>query len=507
MARRRRRTNEPGNLFRFFPRRETELDMRPFQVDNRWPVRAVLIAPDQSEIKRLAERLLRDVPASAMVWKRVASAAEAVRDRAAEVFLAAVESTPEEAGALVGEMRKTGCAAPILLLRRNSSPAEAEAIRAAGASEVLDLGMISPRELEKRLVEAAAKASDGSEDALCEVCQAADLGILRFGARGRLLRANGSPLLGGMEFGEGDPPRRLEDLFPAEVAGRLRGFRRSLLASRGKAPYRRIDAEIRPGQWLRFTVSLPAPGAADDGTAVAVVEDVSDAKKAERRLKGSRRRVRNLSHRLLEAMETERKRLALDIHDTIGASLSALRYSLERKLSHLPADHADGLRADIGRIEWMSKEIRRIQVGLRPCMLDDIGIGATLRWYAKQFGRNHPRIQVSLAVEAAESEIPQPLKIVLFRIVQDAMDNAARHSGGHGVSVRLESLGDRLRLRVGDNGTGMETETGAADEGGRGLARMRERAALSGGRFTIRSSEEGGVEVEVVWPRRTERKH
>ncbi|MFP4583201.1 MAG: ATP-binding protein [Desulfococcaceae bacterium] len=483
--------------------------MSPIHSENPWPPRAVLIAPADTETARSAERLLRDVSASVLIWRRVGSPAGAARDRSAELFLTAFESTPEEAGRRIREMRAAGCTAPILWLRRNLSPAEAKAVRAAGAFDGFDPEAISTEELERRVRDAATKTGDlpeevGTDGVRCDVCRNAELGVLRFGARGRLICGNGSPILGGIQSAEGDFPRRLEDLFPAEVASRLRGFRRTLLASGGNISYRRIDAEIRPGQWLRFTVSLPASGSAGGEAAVAVVEDVSKAKRVEQRLIGSRRRVRNLSRRLLEALETERKRVALDIHDTIGASLSALRYSLERKLDHLPDALADGLRTDIGRIEWMSREIRRIQAGLRPCMLDDIGIGATLRWYAKQFGRDHPRIRVSLAVEAAESEIPESLKIVLFRIVQDAMDNAARHSGGQVVTVRLERLDGQLRLRVGDNGMGMELETEAADESGRGLARMRERAAFSGGRLMLRSSGEGGLEVEVVWPLKTE---
>jgi signal transduction histidine kinase len=204
---------------------------------------------------------------------------------------------------------------------------------------------------------------------------------------------------------------------------------------------------------------------------------------------------------LLEVQEAERKALALDIHDNVGAAIAALRYRLERRLPDAAPEEAPALQTDIALARAVCDEIRRIQVALRPCMLDDIGIGATLRWFGQHFDQSHPELRVGMTIAASESGIPEELKIVLFRVAQEAMANAARHSGGTRVDVRLERVPAGLRLSVADDGGGMNPAEGEGATGsGVGLGSMRERVEWSGGRLTLRSTAKAGVVVIAEWP-------
>ena len=345
------------------------------------PLHVLLIAADDTESVRAADRLARGVPAAAWIWDRVDSLAEAGNPglgAAWDAFLVAGGAKAGDSARFLTELRNAGGDAPTFLLWRNAPAEEAPTARAAGAAGFFDTEGLTSLELERRVREAVTRER--------------------------------------------------------------------------------------------------------------------------RRREASLSRLRNLVHRLLMEFEIERKTVALDIHDAIGAELSALRYSLERKLPHLPEAQADALRVDIVRIEQLSAEIRRIQGDLRPCVLDDIGIGAAFRWHLNRFRREHPRIRAAIAVEVFEDRVPEPLKIVLFRIFQDALDNAVRHSGGDRVDVRLEMSGDEIRLEVADDGAGMEEEAELGNENGLGLDRMRERAALSGGRLRLDSPAEGGLRVTAVWP-------
>ena len=175
---------------------------------------------------------------------------------------------------------------------------------------------------------------------------------------------------------------------------------------------------------------------------------------------------------------------------------------LESALVQQQADRSPATEAVIGRVAGMLrnviKEASRIQLGLQPAMLDSAGIGPTLSWFCGEFSRTYG-IEVQSRID--EESIPKPLEATLFRIVQEAFRNTARHSGADTVLLELTAGPRTIRLVVEDRGRGFDGQaSGRVDVTGGGLANMRERALLSGGSFELRTRPGEGTRLTVTWP-------
>lgn len=222
-------------------------------------------------------------------------------------------------------------------------------------------------------------------------------------------------------------------------------------------------------------------------------------------LRESESRLRFLSSQLLTVQEDERKRISAELHDDIAAKLAAIKFSLEKKL--LQMDKADdeanqSLRDIISKVLDTIISTRRIMVNLRPAMIDDLGILATLNWYCREFEQIFDTIHVEKQVNIEEIEIPDHLKIVIFRIVQEGMNNIAKHSGANNISLVLEKTNDTLALLIEDNGRGFDVANSILESEtfqGFGIVNMKERASLSGGNFSIKSFQEKGTSIKVTW--------
>ena len=142
---------------------------------------------------------------------------------------------------------------------------------------------------------------------------------------------------------------------------------------------------------------------------------------------------------------------------------------------------------------------------LRPSILDDLGILATLDWFCREFQKVYPRISIDKRVTVAEDDVPDILKIVIYRIMQEALNNVAKHAGADRVELTLATDADSLRLSIRDNGEGFHVKQRGNDNGGYkgiGLESMAERAELSGGALRVDSGDGEGTHLEVRWPRR-----
>jgi signal transduction histidine kinase len=216
--------------------------------------------------------------------------------------------------------------------------------------------------------------------------------------------------------------------------------------------------------------------------------------------------LRELSTRLFTIQEEERRRVARELHDSVGQKLTGIKFLVEAALgAPWPGERRSGmerLRSLVPTIQDAVEEVRRISTALRPSVLDDLGLLPTIVWYLREFAKVHPNISVEQALGAVESEIPPALRTPIFRILQEATNNAAKHSGASRLVVGLESHDGGLRLRVQDDGVGFDP--GARREGagaeGSGLSSMRERAEFSGGAFALVSNAGEGTTVEASWP-------
>jgi len=229
----------------------------------------------------------------------------------------------------------------------------------------------------------------------------------------------------------------------------------------------------------------------------------------EEEVRESENRLRLLSSQLLTVQEDERKRFARDLHDSLGASLAAIKYGVEAVLHQVTERRtkagttAESLETIIGRIQQTIEEVRRIQMDLRPATLDDLGILPTISWFVREFQKIYSHIRVEKEIDVEESDMPEQLKTVIYRVVQEALNNIAKHSKAERIYLFLAKRADRIELMIEDNGVGFDSERMISvknEEKGLGLSSMRERTELSGGIFTIDSSIGAGTTIRASWP-------
>ncbi|MDO8448398.1 MAG: histidine kinase [Rhodoferax sp.] len=217
--------------------------------------------------------------------------------------------------------------------------------------------------------------------------------------------------------------------------------------------------------------------------------------------------LRRLSGLMVSIQEHERRRIALDLHDGLGQSLSLIKLSIENFAKLLAAGATDEARKSLQqlmpRVGDALDELRRVSTDLRPSILDDLGILATLSWFFREFVATCGDIVVETAFNVAEHEIPLPLHITLYRILQEATNNIIKHAAADRVCVRLDRIDDVLHLLIEDNGCGFAPDSIVCAEGvtrGLGLFSMKKRALFSGGTYHLESVPGQGTGIRVSWP-------
>jgi Signal transduction histidine kinase len=209
--------------------------------------------------------------------------------------------------------------------------------------------------------------------------------------------------------------------------------------------------------------------------------------------------LRRLSARLVAAQEQERQTLSRELHDQVGQTLTAIKIDVARaEQSLLPSQKDVGerlQRARLGADETL-EIIRRMSMLLRPSMLDDLGLSAALGWYTKQFSAS-TAIRVNLNDDGSADLLPDSGKISLYRIVQEALTNCARHSEARSILIVLASEEDRYVMRIEDDGQGF---TPARQAKGIGLIGIEERVAEMGGTLTLDSKPGAGTRIRISIP-------
>lgn len=233
----------------------------------------------------------------------------------------------------------------------------------------------------------------------------------------------------------------------------------------------------------------------------------SECRRAQEALSLTQDELRRLSAQLLAVEECERRRIALDLHDGLGQALCTIKHAIEdaSKLLDSGATQAaaDSLQQLIPRVQSTVGEVRRISMGLRPAILDDLGIMATLSWFFREFEGGCRDIKVEKAFRIQEDSVPNPLKITIFRILQEATSNVLKYAGADRIRVSLDKTDNVLHLNFFDNGKGfdlVESPSYCPLGRGLGLLSMKERARLSGGHCQITSEVGKGTQISVSWP-------
>ncbi|TAK84975.1 MAG: PAS domain S-box protein [Betaproteobacteria bacterium] len=257
----------------------------------------------------------------------------------------------------------------------------------------------------------------------------------------------------------------------------------------------------RNGQviWARDSVARLADADGRLRCVVAMVEDITERRRAHEALRESEAQLRALTRRLVQAEELERRRIARELHDRVGQNLSALNINLDIVLGQLEdAESRRRLEDSLALVDATLQSIESVMADLRPPLLDEYGLAAALAWYAEEYAqRTGIRVDVQNAHDAARALRPEAA-VALFRIAQEALNNAAKHSAAKRIKVLLEDQANEIVLSVSDDGRGFAP--GQAPRGRWGMTTMRERAEAAGGRLSVESSLGTGTTVRAAVP-------
>jgi signal transduction histidine kinase len=163
---------------------------------------------------------------------------------------------------------------------------------------------------------------------------------------------------------------------------------------------------------------------------------------------------------------------------------------------------SESLEALIPVVQQASEEVRQIHTNLRPSLLDDLGIVMTVSWFCREFEKLYSGIRIEKAIQLEEKDMPERLKIVVFRILQEALNNVAKHASANLVRVSLKETSGQIELAIEDNGRGFDAKdlSVMTPKEGFGLTSMKERTELSGGGFAIESEKGTGTTLRASWP-------
>ncbi|ALA60287.1 PAS domain-containing sensor histidine kinase [Nitrospira moscoviensis] len=339
-----------------------------------------------------------------------------------------------------------------------------------------------------------------SEERFRRIFDGAPIGMGIVGSDCRFLKVNEAfgemlgyrpPELIGRTFGEITHPGDLDaDLRLAEEV--LRGARRSYHIEK------RYRTKAGGVVWGQLTVT--ALRYREDGPifALGMVQNITERKRAE----AMRER---LVGKIMVAQEDERRRIARDLHDGIGQTLTSLAVGLRSLEEARAMEEAAPQAKTLRRIAAEAvDEVRRIARGLRPSVLDDLGLAEAVRQYAREYRRAHG-IAADVHVDGlAADRLPSAVETTLYRIIQEALTNAARHAAARTVSVVLHGTAGQVKAVIEDDGCGFDVDGGGAPcrPPGLGIQSMHERAALLNGTVAIESSPGKGTSVYVQIPLR-----
>ena len=216
-----------------------------------------------------------------------------------------------------------------------------------------------------------------------------------------------------------------------------------------------------------------------------------------------------LTEKLFQSQEEERRRIARELHDEAGQSLTAIKLGLDRlEENHSPNDAL--LKEEIGEIRKMikrtSSEIRRLSYHLHPTLLIDLGLEPALDLYFKEI-ENHSSLDIEFNMVGFDHRLVPDIETVLYRFSQEALTNALKHSGAETFVLSIIKSYPRIIFQAEDDGVGFDTQIVGQDKRSLGIIGMRERATLLGGTFQLRSLPGQGTRIRIEIPYSEESNH
>lgn len=375
-------------------------------------------------------------------------------------------------------------------LRRRLAEAE-ETLRAIGSGEV-DAVVVAGKNGNRVFT------LDGAEHAYRVLIESMSEGALTVTADARILYANSCfarmvrcPL-------EQVPGSSLQSFLSAEYRAELTSLLKRVHNGGAKA---RVLLNARDGLQVPVQISVrPIPKLESDRFTIGiVVTDMTEARHTEELL-------RALTQRVMQAQETERGRVAIELHNNITQLLCAAQFRSQALAGKLQEGSGREKREAIKISMALGKigaEVERISRNLRPSILDQMGLTALLRSTSKEFA-DRTGVSIELDCGRLTARLPSDVELALYRILQEALRNIEKHTHAFHVTVRLRRVGDFVELEINDDGLGFDPDnlgSGRSGVEGLGLLSMHERASYVGGSVRIRSFHRNGTSVNVRVPR------
>ena len=233
-----------------------------------------------------------------------------------------------------------------------------------------------------------------------------------------------------------------------------------------------------------------------------LIIEVARTKDREKRVRANADSYRMMSARILELQDSERRRVARDLHDSVGQFLAGLKINLSQLDTASNKDAPKLISETLALTDYAIREVRTISHLLHPPLLEELGFLSAARWYVDEYGKRG-QVKVSLSIDEPIERLPREVEIALFRVLQETLTNVYRHAAAQAVDVRIVCQDGSVHLTVSDDGKGIPEDVLTRFRGGAapgiGLAGMRERLAEFGGQINVESSGAGSV-VEAVIP-------
>ena len=331
--------------------------------------------------------------------------------------------------------------------------------------------------------------------------------IIVMDSRGRILIWNqtAQKILGyGREEAEG---RKCQDLIVPE---RFRiDFERMLSQfggdDRSSACSKPADLVVMRKDGTEIVAECSMSRAQIDGKshAICIVRDITARKHAEEQIRERNAALEMLSAKMLSSDEMEKKKLAYDLHEGLAQTLVMIKVQVERNLRAFTAPHArdDSPAAIVSLLQSAISDVEAIATALRPSSLDEIGLLRTMDWFCREFDRAHPTIHVLKEISVRERDVPGPLKIVIYRIIESVFTSIVRYENTDQIALTLQRENGAITLAIED--TSQDSRYAATAERDTGLqlrfGEAQERTTLSGGSFRIARSKAGGITLSASW--------
>jgi PAS domain S-box-containing protein len=297
----------------------------------------------------------------------------------------------------------------------------------------------------------------------------------------------------------------LDRLHPADRVVTATTIARALAESRGFTHEERVQ---RPDGGERIVRTQAEIVRDDKGRVLKLIGaclDITDTRDAEIAQRAAAASLQSLTRRLVQVEESERRRIAGELHDRVGQTLSALNINLDIALGKLgegaPQELRMRLRDSLSLVDGTLQTIEDVMAELRPPLLEEYGLGAALGWYGEEFAkRMNIAVQFDELARERNRQLRRDAAVALFRIAQEALNNVAKHARAKHVWLRLDADEQHMTLTVRDDGTGFDTTASEARATRLGMTTMQERVTAAGGILELESAPGKGTTLRARVP-------